>query len=240
MTVNAIPGPAWIPVFLETLQQTHKVGAATQAADISPGSIYAQRRRNQLFAAAWNAALGTKDVAHPAGADGVGPAPANEAAQAQAPKLAPTPAPAVNGGWQKPFLEKLAETSNIRASATFANVPLSTVYKLRAQGGEFAGKWDAALYEGYTNLEMEVLGYLRDADPGFKMDVANALRLLAAHKETVAREKARRSRRDKKDVLASLNAKIDKMRERKAAAEKLLAAEGALPLAGHGNAHESD
>lgn len=220
MTDNAIPGPAWIPVFLETLARTRKVMTAIEAAGVSPGSIYAQRRRNQLFNEAWKAALNVQAAA-------IG---SND-------NIA---APAANGGWQKPFLEKLAETSNIKRSSAHANVPLSTVYKLRARGGDFAAKWDAALYEGYTNLEMEVLGYLRDVEPGYKMDVANALRLLAAHKETVAREKARRSRRDKKDVLASLNAKIDKMRERKAAAAKLLAGDGVLEVTDSGAANDGD
>ena len=124
--------------------------------------------------------------------------------------------------WVGLFLDTLAETSNVSASAAKAGCNPSRAYKLRREDRGFRAKWDAALLEGYEHLEMELLGYLRATAPDFKMDVANALRLLAAHKETVAKERARRSKRDKAAVLASLNAKIDKMRERKAAADKLL------------------
>ncbi len=204
MTQSAIPGPAWIPLFLETLADTRKVGAAIERSGRTSNAIYAQRRRNKAFADAWDAALE------------MGILPTMDQASAG-------PAPAANSGWQKGFLAHLAETSNIKTSAERENVPLSTVYSLRARDGKFAASWQAALYEGYTNLEMEVLGYLRDPDPGYKMDVANALRLLAAHKESAARERARRGKRDRGEVLARLNAKIDKMRERKAAADKLMA-----------------
>ena len=40
---------------------------------------------------------------------------------------------------------------------------------------------------------MEVLCYLRDTAPERKMDVSAALRLLAAHKETIAAERATRA-----------------------------------------------
>ncbi|MFB0612958.1 hypothetical protein [Aurantiacibacter poecillastricola] len=210
MTDIAIPGPKWIPAFLEKLAETRCVAEAVAVSGITRNGVLRQRRANRQFAESWDIAL----------AEGVV-------------RLEDTPEPIVtNGKWQKQFLDLLAETSNIRFSAQQANVPLSTVYRRRASDSGFAAKWETALYEGYTNLEMEVLGYLRDPDPGYKMDVANALRLLAAHKESAAREKARRSRRDRGEVLARLNAKIDKMRERKAAAEKLLAEEGVqMPVA---------
>lgn len=201
MTDTIIPGPAWIPQFLETLATTQSIDEAVDATSVSRRSIFLQRQRNQRFADAWKTALHNAD-------------PGTSAAELPSSK---------DGKWQRQFLELLAETSNIRSSARAANVPLSTVYDKRMRSRDFAAKWNQALYEGYTNLEMEVLGYLRDPDPGYKMDVANALRLLTAHRETVAREKARRSKRDKASVLASLNAKIDKMRERKAAADLLLA-----------------
>ena len=214
MTQIAIPGPDWIPAFLEKLAETSKVGEAIGASGVSDSAVYSQRRRNELFAHAWDEALAGR--------------------LSQAVEQA-RPTGGAFTGWQRPFLEKLAETSNIRQSATLANVPLSTVYAKRAGDRDFALKWEAALYEGYVNLEMEVLGYLRDSDPGYKMDVANALRLLAAHKESAAREKARRSKQNKGEVLARLNAKIDLMRERKAAAKKLLAEDGnGLPVS-HGS-----
>ncbi len=204
MTDAIIPGPKWIPTFLETLAETREINRAVAASGVSRRAVYTQRQRNQRFSEAWKAALHTGEIV-----------------------VADTALPdSADGKWQRQFLELLAQTSNIRSSAEQANVPLSTVYDKRRRSKEFAAKWQAALFEGYTNLEMEVLGYLRDSNPAFKMDVANALRLLSAHRETVAREKARRRKRDKASVLASLNAKIDKMRERKEAAARLLA-EGA-------------
>ena len=93
-----------------------------------------------------------------------------------------------------------------------------------ARARNFAPKWSAALLEGYEHLEMETLQRLRFGTPPgeTKFDIANALRLLAAHREAAAKEKARQGKRDKATVLASLNAKLDRMRERRAAAERLL------------------
>lgn len=209
MSEIAIPGPKWIPAFLETLAETRVIKRAVEASGVSKRAVYTQKDRNRIFANAWKTALHEGVVR----VDDVPTTNSND------------------GKWQRQFLDLLAETSNIRSAAAGANVPLSTVYSRRAGDKAFAAKWEAALYEGYVNLEMEVLGYLRDTDPGYKMDVANALRLLAAHKESAAREKARRSKQNKGEVLARLNAKIDKMRERKAAAQKLLAEDGmTLPV----------
>lgn len=126
--------------------------------------------------------------------------------------------------WKFIFLETLAETSNVTKAAASCGAITSYVYKHRREDPAFRAKWNAALLEGYEHLEMETLHRLRFGtgpdDP--KFDIPNALRLLAAHKETVAREKARRGKRDRATVLASLNAKLDKMRERRAAAERLL------------------
>ncbi len=45
-------------------------------------------------------------------------------------------------------------------------------------------------------------------------DNASALRLMAAHRETVARQRALRDNGNEEDILASLDAKLDRMRER--------------------------
>ena len=130
--------------------------------------------------------------------------------------------------WKFVFLEMLAETSNVTRAAEACGALPSYVYKHRREDPDFRRKWSAALLEGYEHLEMETLQRLRFGigpdDP--KFDIPNALRLLAAHKESAAREKARRGKRDKATVLASLNAKLDKMRERRLAAEQLLAEGG--------------
>ena len=130
--------------------------------------------------------------------------------------------------WKFVFLETLAETSNVSAACRASGAEASYAYKHRRQDDGFRRKWQQALLEGYEHLEMETLQRLRfgmGAEEN-KVDIPNALRLLAAHKESAAREKARRGKRDRQVILASLSAKLDKMRERKLAAEKLLIADG--------------
>jgi ElaB/YqjD/DUF883 family membrane-anchored ribosome-binding protein len=46
------------------------------------------------------------------------------------------------------------------------------------------------------------------------MDVANALRLLAAHKETVAKEQAVRTNVSTAEVRASIDRKVEEIRQR--------------------------
>ncbi|HBK15655.1 MAG TPA: hypothetical protein DDZ54_08580 [Erythrobacter sp.] len=111
--------------------------------------------------------------------------------------------------WQRTFLEALSETSNVSASAKRAHVPPREAYRLRRCDSDFADAWRAALFEGYANLEMEVLGYLRDPAPKHRMDVASALRLLAAHKDTIAGERATRSNVSAAEVRASIERKVE-------------------------------
>lgn len=124
--------------------------------------------------------------------------------------------------WRTYFLQKLAETSNVCASAEHAGIAPSRAYKLRREDPDFAAKWLRALREGYDNLEMELLGYLRDPRPGRKMDVTSALRLLAAHRETVARERRLSEDDDEQAVLDSIDTFIEEMRQRRAANTAIL------------------
>ena len=135
------------------------------------------------------------------------------------------PAPLNNTRWREVFLEKLAETANISASAEWAVTTTSQVYASRRSEPEFARKWMAALCEGYDNLEMHVLqrlltGDAKDAEGG-KYDFGAALRILAAHRESTARERAIRDNDAADAVLAEIDAQLDKMRERAKAAERL-------------------
>lgn len=97
---------------------------------------------------------------------------------------------ALNRHWRAYFLAALVETSNITKAAAAAGVTPSRAYRVRQEDPEFRALWMGALAEGYHNLEMEVLGYLRDPQPGYKMDVANALRLLDRHRHLVAQQRA--------------------------------------------------
>ena len=91
----------------------------------------------------------------------------------------------------------------------------SRAYKVRREEPEFARQWAEALVGGYQHLEMETLHRLRmgTGKDDNKFDIANALRLLALHRESVAREKARQSEASEEDVLASLDAKIQALRD---------------------------
>ncbi len=139
------------------------------------------------------------------------------------------PAPLNNTRWREVFLEKLAETSNVSASAEWANVTTSQVYASRRGEPEFARKWMTALCEGYDNLEMELLYRLRTGngkdEAGHKFEYGAALRLLAAHHESTAREKAARDNEDADKLIAEIDAQIDRMRNRAKAAERIAASD---------------
>lgn len=125
--------------------------------------------------------------------------------------------------WTKIFLAELAATSNVSASAKLAGVPTSLVYETRRGDAEFNRAWRTALCEGYDALEMALLQRFRDGETGAAAgranDNATALRLLSAHREAVARERAVREEEDADAILASIDAKLDKMRERSLAAK---------------------
>ena len=122
--------------------------------------------------------------------------------------------------WKTIFIDQLAETSNVKAACELASVSQSLVYKTRRHDAEFARQWYAALAEGYDNLEMELLGRLRDGrledidEDGTKrkFDIGTAFRCLAAHRETVAKERGRQTLEDEVATMKSINAKIDDLR----------------------------
>lgn len=127
------------------------------------------------------------------------------------------PAPA----WKRAFLEALGETSNVLRAAKIAGVPSATVYDARRRSREFAKGWQAALCEGYDNLEMELLGRLREGEirraAGAKtgvrtFDNGTAFRLLTIHRENVAKEKARRANVSAAEVRASIERKVAALR----------------------------
>jgi hypothetical protein len=126
----------------------------------------------------------------------------------------------LNKHWRTYFLQALAATSNVTASATEAGISPSRAYKARREHPHFAAQWRAALHEGYEHLEMEVLAYLRGNAPERRLDVANAIRLLAAHRDTVAQLRALEDETDEQEVLDSIDAMIDEMRQRSLAAQK--------------------
>ena len=131
--------------------------------------------------------------------------------------------------WKRPFLAALAETSNVARAAKIANVAPSTAYDTRRRNREFNSKWQAALCEGYDNLEMDLLCRLREGEikraAGAKtgvrtFDNATAYRMLMAHREAVAKEKASRANASTADVRASIDRKLAALRAQVLAASE--------------------
>jgi hypothetical protein len=120
--------------------------------------------------------------------------------------------------WREYFLEHLAETSNISKSAARAGVTTARLYRERQQNPQFARDWLAALAEGYLQLEMEVLRRLREGDQqarqGERYDFANALRLLAAHRDTAVQAQAQQRNVSAAEVRASIDRKVEAIRQR--------------------------
>lgn len=125
--------------------------------------------------------------------------------------------------WSEIFLAELAATSNVAASARKAGVHASTAYDARRHDAEFYRAWQVALCEGYDHLEMDLLHRLRMGErkpaAGAKrgarsFDNATAFRLLSAHREAAAQQRAIRENDDAEAVLASIDAKLDRMREK--------------------------
>ncbi len=141
--------------------------------------------------------------------------------------------------WKKPFLAALGELSNVSKAAKAAEVSTATVYDLRRRDRAFRQAWQAALCEGYDNLEMELLFRLREGEikraAGAKtgvrtFDNATSFRLLAVHRDAVDRGKAQRSNVSVADVRASIERKVAALKAQVVArleAEEAAQAEGA-------------
>ena len=133
--------------------------------------------------------------------------------------------------WSKPFLDHLAASSNVRAAARKAGISTATAYEARRGNPAFQRAWLQALCEGYDLLEMELLHRLRSGQTEYvdaegnkrKFDLGTAFRCLFAHRDTVTREKGRRTLAEEAATIASVNARIDAMRAREAEARRLLA-----------------
>lgn len=130
--------------------------------------------------------------------------------------------------WSKPFLAKLAETSNVTAAAKAGGIDTSRAYEARRTNAGFNRDWQQALCEGYDNLEMDMLRRLREgeikppasAKKGVRTwEHAVALRLLTAHREATGRQRAVRNRADAEVIVQQINAKLEAMKQRRLAAE---------------------
>lgn len=121
--------------------------------------------------------------------------------------------------WRKRFLETLAATSNLARAAEAARVTPARAHETRRADAKFASAWQAAVAESYLNLELEVIRRLREGDlktpGGDKFDFANAIRLIAAHRDSAGRSGQSQVRNvSTAEVRASIDRKIEEIRQR--------------------------
>lgn len=147
-------------------------------------------------------------------------------------------APLPDAEWTKDFLAALADTSNVAAAARKAGIDTSTAYQRRRHDQDFNRRWQVALCEGYDNLELELLYRLRTGElkpaSGTKrasrsFDNATAFRLLAVHREAAVRQRAIREHVSAEEIRASIDRKVEELRQRVMAAKARREAIGILP-----------
>lgn len=92
------------------------------------------------------------------------------------------------------FLDALAESSNVAASARAAGISANAMYRERRRNAGFATRWHEALCEGFARLEAELLSEALIAPTGNVKDATLksraqkyrlGLALLAAHRAAV-------------------------------------------------------
>lgn len=189
----------WDTPFFDALRAGLSIPQASERAGVNRTAPHNRKRRDPAFAASMADALAVGAATH-----------SGEGTQGR------------GGPWTARFLEALAATSNVSASAIEADTNPRVAYALRRNNPGFAKQWLAALAEGYDNLELELLGFLRDPQPDRKIDVAAGLRLLAAHRETIARERAFRGEASQVDTYASIDRFIGRLRDARLKAGKPL------------------
>ncbi len=125
------------------------------------------------------------------------------------------------------FLDALADTCNIAASARICGFGVSTIGRHRKADATFRANVIAALTSGYKRLEMAMLeraihGVEEDVWHGGKVvgkkitySDNTALRLLTLHRDTVKEPQQQQDIDEEYDaVRAELEARLDEMRER--------------------------
>lgn len=146
--------------------------------------------------------------------------------RALASRLPPALRPPSMPKWARTFLAELAATSNVSAAARAAGIDTARAYETRRAHAEFNRLWHEALAEGYDLLELELLRRARggpedaDAPPISKTDNATALKLLTMHRDSVGRQRAVRNHQDSAAIIASIEAKLALIRERRLAAKR--------------------
>ena len=127
------------------------------------------------------------------------------------------------------FLDALAESSNVAASARAAGVSANAMYRERRRNAGFAARWHEALCEGFARLEAELLSEALVAPTGNVKEATLksraqkyrlGLSLLAAHRAAVRGAKLpATAAASKGSAKAKLLAKLTAMRAQVAAEE---------------------
>nr|WP_137676869.1 hypothetical protein [Parerythrobacter lutipelagi] len=193
-----VPQLSWEATFLDALAQLKNIKRSVAAAGVTTGAYYSRRNKSAAFASLCDTVLGRAGP-------GKSSKPARNTVDAPAPNQ-----------WKRAFLDALAETSNVTASANRARISTREVYKTRRDNEDFARDWHSALVEGYEHLEMDLLSRLRSGEPkdGPKFDNGAALRLLALHRDTMAQEHAQRRNMDAARARQIIDAKLEELRQK--------------------------
>ncbi|HEX8526194.1 hypothetical protein [Allosphingosinicella sp.] len=131
------------------------------------------------------------------------------------------------------FFSELAEVCNVSAAARAAgHFDTRPIYEKKKRDPEFAARWEEAVCEGVSRLDLELLerarfGENRPADVGIsgerqrEIPTALALQLLKlhqprlrAHAEAVARRAAPRPARGRRSLRAEIEAKLSELNRR--------------------------
>lgn len=136
-------------------------------------------------------------------------------------------------GWtkarQRDFLEHLATTMNVRASARAVGMGEQGAYRLRARDEAFRAGWSEAIAEAYERLELQMLrraigGTVEetgvDGQGAGTTDSRLAMFLMKMHRETARSARPAGNGTGDAVVVDELEAKLDAMRERMGAAEQ--------------------
>lgn len=124
------------------------------------------------------------------------------------------------------FLDALGSTSNVAYSAQKAKLNASSVYRLRRSDPKFAARWMEALSAGYELLEFALLHRLRTgetrkpakSEQGTRVyDTGTAMRLLLAHKDSVAQQRGLHPQRDDDTIRREIEIMLDALKAKEKA-----------------------
>lgn len=140
------------------------------------------------------------------------------------------------GGWtakkKAAFLDHLAATCNVAASARKVRMGEGGVYALRRRCAEFRAGWALALAEGYARLELMLLeramnGTVKTVtrangavETTHEYPNALALSLLSRHRASVAEAEAEHDEEELEEVRRRILRKLEAVRKRAAAADE--------------------